>query len=125
MNGSAARSARGSIWSWRWPTRATLTKDFETNVERYARLGISEYFIFDRRRLSLARYRPRRPTRRRARSYQPVLPQVGRFASQVLGLELAVEGSKLRFFSGTAKLEEADELIARLGVMLDDVLARR
>lgn len=103
-----------------------LTKDFETNVERYARLGISEYFIFDRRRLSLRGYRlPPADTARRARSYQPVLPQAGRFASQVLGLELAVEGSKLRFFSGTAKLEEADELIARLGVMLDDVLARK
>ncbi|WP_437994051.1 Uma2 family endonuclease [Sorangium sp. So ce145] len=103
-----------------------LTKDFETNVERYARLGISEYFIFDRRRLSLRAYRlPPADTARRTRSYQPVMPQAGRFASQVLGLELAVEGSKLRFFSGTAKLEEADELIARLGVMLDDALARK
>ncbi|WP_438044099.1 Uma2 family endonuclease [Sorangium sp. So ce128] len=103
-----------------------LTKDFETNVERYARLGISEYFIFDRRRLSLRGFRlPPADAARRTRSYQPVMPQAGRFASQVLGLELAVEGSKLRFFSGTAKLEEADELIARLGVMLDDVLARK
>ncbi|WP_438030192.1 Uma2 family endonuclease [Sorangium sp. So ce233] len=103
-----------------------LAKDFELNVERYARHGIPEYFIFDRRRLSLRGYRlPPADTARRARSYQPIMPQAGRFVSHVLGLELAIVGSKLRFFSGTAKLEEADELIARLGVTLDDVLARK
>ena len=40
-------------------------KDEKTNVERYARLGIQEYFYFDRTRLRLAGYRL--PSRLRAR----------------------------------------------------------
>ena len=33
------------------------TKDEKTNVERYARLGIREYFLFDRARMSLQGHR--------------------------------------------------------------------
>jgi Uma2 family endonuclease len=103
-------------------------KDYEVNVERYARLGIGEYFIFDRARLGLHGYRlaPREPGRqRKARAYRPILPQEGRYTSQVLGLDLMVEGSKLRFFHGTAALPEADELITKLGSMLNDVIASK
>jgi len=38
------------------------------------------------------------------------------------GLDLALDGSRLRFFSGNAPLEDADEMIARLGSMLDKVI---
>ncbi|AUX46824.1 hypothetical protein SOCE26_083330 [Sorangium cellulosum] len=103
-------------------------KDEQGNVERYARLGIREYFFFDRARLRLHGYRlpavqegdPSRP-----RVYQRIVPQAGRFASEVLGLDLLLDGSRLRFFAGNAPLEDADEMIARLGGMLDDVIARQ
>jgi len=95
-------------------------KDEKTNVERYARLGIPEYFYFDRTRLRLTGYRlPAAPP---ASVYQRIVPQSGRFASGVLGLDLALEGSRLRFFAGSALLQDADERIARLGSMLDKVI---
>jgi len=96
-------------------------KDENTNVERYARLGVQEYFYFDRTRLRVAAYRL--PAGGRATAYERIVPQSGRFASDVLGLDLALEGSRLRFFAGNAPLEDADEMIARLGSMLDKVIA--
>jgi hypothetical protein len=99
-------------------------KDEKTNVERYARLGIQEYFYFDRPRLLLASYRlPAGAGAGPATIYQRIVPQSGRFASGVLGLDLALDGSRLRFFAGNAPLEDADEMIARLGSMLDKVIA--
>jgi Uma2 family endonuclease len=99
-------------------------KDEKTNVERYARLGIQEYFYFDRANLRLACYRlPTSPGGAPATVYQRIVPQSGRFASAVLGLDLALDGPRLRFFSGNAPLEDADEMIARLGSMLDKVIA--
>ena len=68
------------LWSGR------RAKDLKENVERYARLGIPEYFVFDRKRLRLHGHRLAEPS---ARSYVPVLPQGGRLRSDVLGLELA------------------------------------
>ncbi len=96
-------------------------KDHLANVERYARLGIHEYIVFDRKQLRLQGYRlvPR------TRTYQRLLPQAGFFASEVLGLDLTVEGTKLRFFCGNAPIEDADERIARLGSMVNEVLARK
>ncbi|WP_437943277.1 Uma2 family endonuclease [Sorangium sp. So ce281] len=104
------------------------TKDHQLNVDRYARLGIREYFLFDRARLRLHAYRlpaaqesdPSRP-----RAYQRIVPQAGRFASEVLGLDLLLDGTRLRFFAGNALLEDADERIARLGVMLDQVISHQ
>lgn len=39
--------------------------------------------------------------------------------------ELAIVDERLRFFHGTAALEDADELIAKLGSMLNDAFSRR
>jgi Putative restriction endonuclease len=101
-----------------WAGRAK--KDLEENVARYASLGISEYFVFDRRRLRLRGYRlPPGASR-----YQPLVPQEGRLTSGVLGLDLAIDREKLRFYHGLAPLPESDELIARLGSMLNDVEGR-
>ena len=96
-------------------------KDLKTNVERYARLGIQEYFVFDRGRLTLRGYRldPTRP-----RIYQPIVPQGGRFASAVLGLDLTIEGSALRFYQTTAPLLDADERIERLAAAFNDAIKR-
>ena len=91
-------------------------KDLEENVERYARLGIAEYFVFDRARLRLHGYRLPEVG---ARAYQPILPQGGLYASHVLGLDLRLEESKLRFFHGAASIPDANELIASLQKMID------
>ena len=97
-------------------------KDAKKNVERYAYLGIQEYFFFDRTRRTLTGYRLPAGTAA-PRVYQRIVPQAGRFASSVLGLDLALDGTRLRFFAGNAPLEDADEMIARLGDMLDKVIA--
>jgi Uma2 family endonuclease len=104
------------------------SKDYELNVERYARLGIAEYFIFDRGQLNLRGYRlPAASAGRgtKPRAYQPILPQGGLYASQVLGLELRVEGERLRFYAGTAAVLDATERIEKLALTLDDVVARK
>jgi hypothetical protein len=96
-------------------------KDLEKNVERYARLGIREYFLFDRGRLHLLGWR----LDEERRTYRPILPQHGFYPSEVLGLELQLEGERLRFYIGRAPLPEADELIATLEQMVEGVEQRR
>jgi Uma2 family endonuclease len=86
-------------------------KDAEQNVERYARLGIPEYFIYDRGRQRLLGWRLPAPD---AKVYAPILPQHGRYASEHLGLELQVEDGRLRFWAGHAPLLESEEFIIRL-----------
>lgn len=95
-------------------------KDFVRNVEDYARLGIGEYFICDRRRQSLVGYRLP-PS---AKSYERIHIRIGRFTSEVLGLDLQVRGGRLRFYSGDAELPDSEELIARIGGLVDDLTHR-
>jgi Uma2 family endonuclease len=103
-------------------------KDEVENVKKFARLGIEEYFLYDRRHHLLRGYRlpsaegrrgPRRP------AYVPILPQGGRLPSEVLGLDLAIEGERLRFFYGSEAVLEADELVAQLGSELSRALAAK
>ena len=96
-------------------------KDAERNVARYARLGIPEYFLYDRARNQLFAHRLPAPD---ATTYSPIVPQHGRYESRVLGLEVEVAQDRLRFFAGTAMLLESEELIARLEQMLDQVQQR-
>lgn len=102
-------------------------KDERLNVERYARLGIHEYFVFDRARLRLFGFRlpPALASKGGSRVYQRMIPQAGLFSSEVLGLDLGLQGERLRFFTGDAVVEDADERIARLGAMLDNVIAHQ
>ncbi|WP_437870952.1 Uma2 family endonuclease [Sorangium sp. So ce363] len=100
--------------------RGKSKKDLEDNVTRYASLGISEYFVFDRRRRRLRGFRLAEGSAR----YQPIVPQEGRLASTVLDLDLSLEGDRLRFFHGLAPLPETHELLARLGSMVGDLEAR-
>lgn len=97
-------------------------KDLERNVERFARLGIREYFLFDRGRLKLTGWRLAGEGRR---VYQPIVPQQGFYPSEVLGLELQLEGERLRFYHGRAPLPEADEMIATLERMVGEAEAHR
>ena len=94
-------------------------KDREDNVIRYARLGIPEYFLFEPRASRLVGYRLERPG-----SYARIVPQAGRWASHVLGLELAVEAGRVRFYVGSAPLPEAEELIVRLDALVHGLVAR-
>jgi len=95
-------------------------KDLEENVTKYARLGIPEYFVYEPTRARLFGYRlvPGRA------EYQPIVPQEGRWTSTTLGLDLAMEGQRIRFYHGSAALPEAEELIVRLGAMIDDIVTR-
>ena len=97
-------------------------KDLVANVERYAALGIPEYFVFDRRALSLRGWRLQGDSPGR---YEPLLPQAGRLRSEVLGLELTIEGTRLRFYHGTAALLDAEEVADKLGRLVDELVAKR
>lgn len=97
-------------------------KDFELNVERYARLGITEYFVLDLRRGRLLGYRLPASG---GLGYQALVPQHGRWTSVVLGLDLALESDMVRFYSGSAALPVAEELLGRVQTMLDEVVAKR
>ncbi|MDC3979661.1 Uma2 family endonuclease [Polyangium jinanense] len=97
-------------------------KDHERNVALYAELGIPEYFIFDRGRLSL---RGHRLPSSGARVYQPIVPQGGRYASALLGLELMLVEGRLRFVVGGTPLLESEEIIGQLESMVDGLVHRR
>jgi Uma2 family endonuclease len=101
--------------------RGDRKKDLVDNVERYAKLGIPEYFVYDRARQQIHGFRLVNPG---ARRYQRIVPQAGRFASTVLGIDLAVVGGTLRFFHGESELGGTAGLVGRLQSMVDDLGAK-
>ncbi|MEW5850315.1 MAG: Uma2 family endonuclease [Myxococcota bacterium] len=98
------------------------SKDLKTYVEKYARLGIREYFVFDVPRKLLRGWRL--PDAGATR-YEPLVPQLGCFSSEVLGLELFIRDGRLRFMHDNAVLEEPEELISRLNQTLVAVISAR
>lgn len=112
---------RGLDWVLEVHVGGDRKKDAEFNVTRYARLGIPEYFLYDRARGQLSAYRLATGD---ARVYSAIVPQHGRYESKVLGLDVQVERHRLRFHAGTALLLESEELIARLEGLLDDAQRR-
>lgn len=105
-----------------------LAKDIEGNVEKYARLGIGEYFVFDKTHMRIHGYRlppAQRGTVRAGRTYERLVPQMGRWSSEVLGIDLSIQKDGLRFMYGSSPLEQSEEIIARLGDMLDTVIAHK
>lgn len=105
-----------------------LAKDLTGNVERLARLGVGEYFVFDKTHLRIHGYRlpaSQRGTVRAGRVYDRIVPQMGRWSSEVLGIDLTLGDGNLRFLVGNAALEQAQEIISRLGSTLDAVIARK
>lgn len=105
-----------------------LAKDIDGNVEKYARLGIGEYFVFDRSRMRIHGYRlppAQRGAVRAGRSYERLVPQMGRWTSEVLGIDLVLQEGGLRFMFGSGLMEHSDEVIERLGNMLDTVIAHK
>lgn len=96
-------------------------KDLKTNVDRYARLGIPEYFVLDRVRRRLHGFRLPSP---QSRQYERVVPQDGRWHSAVMGLSLGFELDKLRFFSGSAFLPGSLELLDRANRAMTEAMRR-
>ncbi len=96
-------------------------KDLVANVERYAHLGIPEYFVYDRARQQIHGYRL--PTTGAGR-YQRIVPQLGHYHSNVLDLELTILGNNLHFLVGEAELPGSADLIHRLQGMIVNVEAR-
>lgn len=109
---------RGLDWVLEVHVGGDRKKDAERNVSRYASVGIPEYFLYDRARGSLHAYRLPSPD---ARAYAPVVPQLGLYRSEMLGLDVQVERSGLRFYAGTAMLLDGSELVGRLEQLVDEV----
>ena len=85
-------------------------KDLVRNVAKFARLGISEYFVLDLNRRRLHGFR----LSEGGGVYETLVPQLGRFESKTLGLRIGLEAGRARFFVGDALLPTARELRARL-----------
>lgn len=92
-------------------------KDLVENVRDYARLSIPEYFSFDCRKGHLRGWRLVEPG---ATTYQPIVPQRGYLASNVLQLDLAIVEGRLRFFTNESMVPNAEELIERLQTVTDE-----
>jgi Uma2 family endonuclease len=107
---------KGLDWALEVHVGGDRKKDAELNVARYARVGIPEYFLYDRARNRLSAYRLASPD---ARTYSAIIPQHGLYESRVLGLDVQVDRDRLRFYAGTALLLESEELIARLEEMVE------
>jgi len=95
-------------------------KDFVDNVARYARLGIREYFAFNIRSGVLVGHR--QPSL--GAPYERLSPGPTGLASDVLGLELFVEGDRVRFYREGARLPELDELVTHLESAMGETLKR-
>jgi Uma2 family endonuclease len=116
-----SHEGKGLEWVLEVHVGGDRKKDAEYNVRRYARLGIPEYFIYDRARQRLEAFRLPSPE---AREYVRMESERGRYTSEVLGLELQVEEGMLRFWAGNALLLESDELIARLSELMEGLQRR-
>lgn len=101
--------------------RQRVVGDLEKNVAPYAALGIPEYFILDLRAQRIVGYRLEEG---RPGSYGAIVPQAGRWSSQVLGLDLVMDAGRVRFYAGSAELLETDEFIGRLTRMVDRLVRR-
>jgi hypothetical protein len=100
--------------------RGDWRKDFVVNVERYARLGVREYFAFNFGSGVLVGHR----LDARGGAYERLVHGPAGLPSEVLGLDLLVEGRRLRFFNAGAPLPELEELVGRLEAAMTDTLAR-
>ncbi|MBI2394085.1 MAG: Uma2 family endonuclease [Deltaproteobacteria bacterium] len=93
-------------------------KDLVDDVERYARLGIREYFAFNVTSGALVGYRLEAEQR-----YTALVAGPDGFRSEVLGLDLLAAGGRVRFFHAGARVPELDELVVRLEAAMTEALA--
>lgn len=97
------------------------SKDLVRNVEWFARLGITEYFVYEPLQSRIRGWVLPDPS---AKTYRPLLGQAGRFRSTVLGLDLGIEGETLRFFYGEAAVPETRELLMRANALVSDISSK-
>lgn len=114
-----ADEGKGLDWVLEVVYAGDRKKDLVDNVERYAALGIPEYFIYDRWQQRIHGYRLAGSKR-----YQHIVPQAGLYRSAVLGVDLAIVDGSLRLFQGAAELYETSHLIRRLQGMVESLEAR-
>ncbi len=76
--------------------------------------GSPNTVIHDVRRGRLLGHRLPSPASATADRYEPIAPEAGRVRSQVLDLDLVLDGERLRFHAGTACLLDGRELVERL-----------
>lgn len=112
-----SHEGRGPQWVLEILVRGNRWKDLKHHVVEYAQLGIPEYFVLDRVKRRLWGYRLVDPA---IGIYQPVVPQQGRYRSEVLGLDLVLDGDHVRFYQGTARLLEPAEVAEHLADRLND-----
>ena len=91
-------------------------KDLVDNVQRYARLSIPEYFIYDQARQQVLGYRLSG-----GKEYGRIVPQLGRVRSEILGVDFSVQAGALRVFHGNGELTGTADLVRRLSGMVNDV----
>ena len=114
-----ADEGRGLDFALEVHLRGDRTKDYERNVELYARLGIREYFVLDAGRTRLSGFALA------ADAYRPIVPQAGRWRSEVLDLDLSFdEAGQLRFHFGEAWLPFGVEVRDRLRRELGSAVRR-
>ncbi|HEX5750527.1 MAG TPA: Uma2 family endonuclease [Archangium sp.] len=116
-----SHEGKGLDWVLEVHVGGDRKKDAEYNVERYARLGIAEYFIYDRARERLEGYRLQESGVKR---YERMETKQGRYTSEVLGLELEVVNARLQIWAGNALLLESGELVERMREKLEEVQRR-
>jgi len=110
-----------SIGRWKSSSREIARRTtFETSSSSRGWASPS-IFLFDRGKLRLSGWCLADAS---ARSYQPLLPQRGRFASAMLGLEIGIVDNRLRFFHLDSELPDAEELIQKLERAVDNLEAR-
>ncbi len=85
-------------------------KDLVRNPEWFARLGIPEYYVYDIPRNTLRAWE----LDAESGTYTPRMPQVGRFPSTALGLDLMIEDGMLRFYQGRARIPTIPEFLEHL-----------
>lgn len=117
MKWVVSAEGKGLDWALDVAVASRSEEDHESNVYRYARLGIPEYFVYDHRRSTVRGWRLP-PIG--ARIYVPIAPHAGRVRSEVLGLELAVIGTRLRFILGDTELRPSREILDVLEARIDE-----
>ena len=114
-----SEEGRGVEWILEVLVGGDRHKDLERNRARYARLRVPEYFVYDRRRSVVRGWRL---PDRAIGIYQPIVAQQGVWRSEVLGLDLTLEGHRLRFRQGNAQLLAPSEIILGLEDRVTDLV---
>jgi hypothetical protein len=111
------REGRAPSWVLEVVVLGHRDKDLVHHPVQYAAHGIREYFVFDLRTRRLHGWRLNDPA---IAMYTPIVPQLGRYRSEVLGLDLTLDGENVRLYHGTARLLDADEIAEELRDRLND-----